>query len=39
MAEGMTVIRKSKLTGQWLVMEEMNFQNLPVFSRQGVLFS
>lgn len=39
MAEGMTVIRKSKLTGQWLVIEEMNFQNMPVFSRQGVLFS
>jgi hypothetical protein len=38
-AGNLMVIRKSPVSSQWIVAEEMTFQNLPVLSRQGVLFA
>jgi hypothetical protein len=38
-AENLMIIRKSAANSQWIVVEKMELQNLPVFSRQGVLFA
>lgn len=37
-ANHMILLRKKAGSPQWLVIDELHFQNLPVHSRQGVLF-
>jgi hypothetical protein len=38
-AHQMILLRKKEGSNQWLVVDELPFQNLPVHSRQGVLFA
>lgn len=38
-AQNLVVIRKRPHENQWIIAEEMAFQNLPVHTRQGVLFA
>jgi 2'-5' RNA ligase len=38
-ADNLVVIRKRPTEKQWIIVEQMAFQNLPVSTRQGVLFA
>ncbi len=38
-AGSMMLLRKAAGQQKWIIVEEMNFQNMPVFSKQGVLFA